>query len=323
MTDVWLTNLAAHAVQMAPSVILLTLLGTIIAAALLFVAKRYPSDQDEVVEKINACLPQTQCAQCGHPGCRPYAVAIAAGEAINRCPPGGEAAIKQLAQLLGQETVALDSNFGEEQIPKIAKIREQECIGCTLCIQACPVDAIIGATQLMHVVLQDICTGCDLCLEPCPVDCIDMVDGPSAEQQSVSSANKIDPAFLNAAPITSPHQACIRCGFCEEKCPKNLAPQELFWQRNNSDALALLDLDSCIECRICDRICPSDIPLTDYFVNAKQRIDQEVNQRERAKITEVRFEDRTKRLEVDQTRVKTRPSRKDKSQLLATLKSKQ
>ena len=132
MTDVWLTNLAAHAVQMAPSVILLTLLGAIIAAALLFVAKRYPSDQDEVVEKINACLPQTQCAQCGHPGCRPYAVAIAAGEAINRCPPGGEAAIKQLAQLLGQETVALDSNFGEEQIPKIAKIREQECIGCTL-----------------------------------------------------------------------------------------------------------------------------------------------------------------------------------------------
>ena len=130
---------------------------------------------DPLVEKIDRLLPQTQCGQCGHPGCRPYAEAIAAGEAINKCPPGGEATIQVLADLLGREPLPLDAEEGTDSIKKVAYIREPECIGCTKCIQACPVDAILGAPKLMHTVLVDECTGCDLCVEPCPVDCIDML----------------------------------------------------------------------------------------------------------------------------------------------------
>ena len=118
--------------------------------------------------------------QCGHPGCRPYAEAIAAGEAINRCPPGGQATIDALAHLLGVEAQPLDAEHGvESQVKTVAFIREAECIGCTKCIQACPVDAILGAAKLMHTVIASECTGCDLCVEPCPVDCIEMRPVPS------------------------------------------------------------------------------------------------------------------------------------------------
>lgn len=133
---------------------------------------------DPLVEKIDHLLPQTQCGQCGHPGCRPYAEAIAAGEAINKCPPGGEATIQALADLLGREPLPLDAEEGVSSEKRVAYIREAECIGCTKCIQACPVDAILGAPKLMHTVIIDECTGCDLCVEPCPVDCIDMLPLP-------------------------------------------------------------------------------------------------------------------------------------------------
>jgi len=140
---------------------------------------RFPADRDRRIVDIDDLLPQTQCGQCGHPGCRPYAEAIADGQPINRCPPGGQATIDALAQLLGVKSLALDPEHGTEN-PEIsvAYIREDECIGCTKCIQACPVDAIVGATKLMHTVIVDQCTGCDLCVEPCPVDCIDMLPGP-------------------------------------------------------------------------------------------------------------------------------------------------
>jgi electron transport complex protein RnfB len=129
-----------------------------------------------LAQRINALLPQTQCTKCGYQGCEPYAQAIALeGAAINRCPPGGDAGIAALAQLLKQPLVALDTNCGLHQPLQVAVIDEQFCIGCTLCIQACPVDAIIGASKLMHTVLPDQCTGCDLCVAPCPVDCISMV----------------------------------------------------------------------------------------------------------------------------------------------------
>lgn len=128
------------------------------------------------VHAINALLPQTQCGQCGFPGCRPYAEAISQGDAINRCPPGGQATINRLARLLNTPAPTLDPRHGMEAPRKVAFIREAECIGCTKCIQACPVDAIIGAAKLMHTVIERDCTGCDLCVDPCPVDCIDMLD---------------------------------------------------------------------------------------------------------------------------------------------------
>lgn len=130
-----------------------------------------------LADQIDRLLPQTQCTKCGYSGCRPYAEAMAAGDAaINRCPPGGTAGIAALAQLLGREPLALDPSCGVAPAAlHIALIDEAHCIGCTLCIQACPVDAIVGANRLMHTVVPDLCTGCELCVAPCPVDCIDMV----------------------------------------------------------------------------------------------------------------------------------------------------
>ncbi|MFY0990696.1 RnfABCDGE type electron transport complex subunit B [Halomonas sp. C05BenzN] len=128
-----------------------------------------------LIEAIDAELPQTQCGKCGHPGCRPYAQAIAAGEPINRCPPGGEATVARLAELTGQPALPLEQ---PAQSPLAAVIREAECIGCTKCIQACPVDAILGAARRMHTVIVDECTGCELCVAPCPVDCIDLLPHP-------------------------------------------------------------------------------------------------------------------------------------------------
>jgi electron transport complex protein RnfB len=135
-----------------------------------------PLAQEALIESIDRLLPQTQCGQCGHPGCRPYATAIAAGTAdINQCPPGGEAGVRALAELLGREAKPLNPANGIEKPNVVALIVEEDCIGCTKCIQACPVDAIVGAPKRMHTVIADLCTGCELCLPPCPVDCIELV----------------------------------------------------------------------------------------------------------------------------------------------------
>src|SRR4029450_5434930 len=124
--------------------------------------------------RIDAALPQIQCRRCGYDGCHPYAVAVAEGDAINRCPPGGDAVIAMLAALTGRSVVALDPSHGACTTYVIAEIDEDLCIGCTLCIEACPVDAIVGAPKRMHTVLQALCTGCGLCIAPCPVACIAM-----------------------------------------------------------------------------------------------------------------------------------------------------
>ncbi len=159
-------------------------LGAVFGALLGFAAVRFKAEGNPIADQINDILPQTQCGQCGYPGCRPYAEAIVDGAAINKCPPGGEAGIQALADLLDMEPIPLDEEHGEEKATvAVAYIREAECIGCTKCIQACPVDAILGAAKQMHTVIVSECTGCDLCVEPCPVDCIDMIH----EEESLQS----------------------------------------------------------------------------------------------------------------------------------------
>lgn len=159
-------------------VLLLGSLGLLLGALLAWAGRLARRDDDELIEAIQALLPQTQCAQCGYPGCRPYAEAVANGADINRCPPGGEATVRSLAELLGRAPLPLASDLpdssSERGVQLLAQIDEQACIGCALCLPACPVDAIIGAPKFMHTVLTDHCTGCELCLAPCPVDCIDM-----------------------------------------------------------------------------------------------------------------------------------------------------
>ena len=135
-----------------------------------------PAVTDSLADRIEDLLPQTQCTKCGYAGCRPYAEAIADGEAgINQCPPGGAEGIARLAALTGQAVIPLNPANGFERPRAVAFIDEALCIGCTLCIQACPVDAILGAAKHMHTILPSLCTGCDLCVPPCPVDCIVMM----------------------------------------------------------------------------------------------------------------------------------------------------
>jgi electron transport complex protein RnfB len=131
---------------------------------------------EELVERLDRILPQTQCGQCGFSGCRPYAEAMAAGSAdVDRCPPGGDSGARALAWLLGCEPKSYDRQRGLQRAPEVAAIIEADCIGCTKCIQACPVDAIIGGSKHMHTVLPELCTGCALCVPACPVDCIDLL----------------------------------------------------------------------------------------------------------------------------------------------------
>jgi len=182
----------------ASALLALVGLSLFFGAILGFAAVRYKVAGNPIVEQIDNILPQTQCGQCGYLGCRPYAQAIVDGDAINKCPPGGQATINALADLLDVDVPQLDTAHGEAtEIKKVAFIREDECIGCTKCIQACPVDAILGAAKQMHTVITYECTGCDLCVEPCPVDCIDMV--PVANGLDNWTWNLPDPLHIIAS----------------------------------------------------------------------------------------------------------------------------
>ncbi len=157
---------------MLAAILIMALGAVVLGAALGYASIKFKVEGNPLVEKIEAILPQTQCGQCGFPGCKPYAEAIAGGEVdINLCPPGGQEGVRKLADLLGREVKPLNA---EEKPKQIALIDEQTCIGCTLCIQACPVDAIVGAAKQMHTIVESLCTGCELCVKPCPVECIRM-----------------------------------------------------------------------------------------------------------------------------------------------------
>lgn len=157
------------------AVVFMGVLAACIAVVLNIAARRMSSNSDAVIEQINRLLPQTQCGQCGFSGCRPYAEAIAGGRtALNQCPPGGEATIFALSELLNRPPTPLNPDFGQHTQHTVAVIDEDACIGCALCLQACPVDAILGAHRYMHTVISIECTGCELCIAPCPVDCIEM-----------------------------------------------------------------------------------------------------------------------------------------------------
>jgi electron transport complex protein RnfB len=158
---------------------------------------------------IDALLPQTQCRRCRYDSCRAYAEAVAAGDApINRCPPGGDATIAALADLLDSPVLAIDQSCGVTTPLAIARIDEATCIGCTLCIQACPTDAIVGAAKLMHTVIADRCTGCELCLPPCPVDCIAML--PALRPWSTADAERARQRF-------SARGARLATGLCKRE----------------------------------------------------------------------------------------------------------
>ena len=171
MSNELLNNLGA--------LVALFILALAFGVLIIWVSRKFKVEGNPVVEQINAILPQTQCGQCDYPGCKPYAEAIAKGDApINQCPPGGEEGIKKLAELLDLEVLELNPENGEETVDTIVEIVEPDCIGCTKCIQVCPVDAIVGAAKLMHTVIASECTGCDLCIPACPVDCIIKSDTP-------------------------------------------------------------------------------------------------------------------------------------------------
>ena len=157
------------------AVLSLSVLFAAVGLILGYASRRFRVEGGPLADRIDALLPQTQCGQCNFPGCRPYAEAIARGDAdINQCPPGGEETAAALADLLGLESKPLAREQGAEKPESVAVIDEVRCIGCALCLPACPVDAILGAPRFMHTVIASECTGCELCLAPCPVDCIRM-----------------------------------------------------------------------------------------------------------------------------------------------------
>ena len=158
---------------MSLAVATIALIALLAGLALGYAYRSLPPDTQSLVQRVDDLLPQTQCAQCGYPGCTPYAAAIVEGRAaINLCPPGGEATVRRLAELLGREALPLAAPGNAQRL--VAVIDEARCIGCTHCIAACPVDAIVGAQQRMHTVIVSECTGCELCIAPCPVDCISL-----------------------------------------------------------------------------------------------------------------------------------------------------
>lgn len=256
----------------------------LVAAVVLSIARRalasrQDSNADAVVVAIDAILPQSQCAQCGYPGCRPYAEAVAAGERLDLCPPGGPQVVAALEELLGRQA---DAELADP-VDAVARIVAKDCIGCALCIDACPVDAIAGAPKYLHGVIDERCTGCELCVPACPVDCIELV--PRRPSTPIAQTPR-------RAPV--PALACIGCGRCIPACPVDLDPQALHiaFEASNIDASVF----DCVECNACTRACPSGIDLVGEFGVLKDRTNRERETALRAQAARLHSEARNARL---------------------------
>lgn len=264
-------------------VVVLPILMLAVALLLRSAQQRLKTDETVLVDAVDALLPQTQCAQCGYPGCRPYAEAVVAGAPLDLCPPGGAPTQAALEKVLGRSAGDRLPTPG----PVRAVIDEAQCIGCFLCIEACPVDAIVGAPQYLHTVLEDRCTGCELCLDPCPVDCISLV--PASEYAETPS----EPASLIV------DEPCIRCGRCQPVCPEALHPDVLWWTSRARQPAAAVDqgLKDCIECGLCNQVCPSGIDLVGVFRDARTRLQIEADLQHEAERSRALYEERQQRLE--------------------------
>lgn len=185
---------------MISAFVIFIVLSIIFGLLLGFAAIRFKIEGNPVAEQIDRVLPQTQCGQCGYPGCKPYAEAVANGEAeVNQCIPGGTEVMIQISEITHREPKDMEKEPDPQAIPPVAIIDESLCIGCVLCIKACPVDAIVGATKLMHTVIEKECTGCELCVPVCPVDCIAMVEKETTPQ----NWHWPDPSQSSSEPLIS------------------------------------------------------------------------------------------------------------------------
>ena len=250
------------------------------AAARAALARRYPPDDGDLIASVDALLPQTQCAQCGYPGCRPYAEAMVIGDAgIDLCPPGGPTVHQALAELLRDAAPGTRPELAQ---PLLAVIDESKCIGCALCLPPCPVDAIVGAQGLMHTIIESECTGCELCVPACPVDCIELVELDADEEPRAART------LGNHREASDAHHPCIGCGACNPVCPVDLRAEDIWAVHGRDDeATIAAGIDRCIECGLCDRACPSEIPLASSFAAAKRALSVERAaraERERLKI---------------------------------------